>query len=196
MVTYSANTAAAIFEAAVQLMLKQGDGGLRVDAVAAAAGCNKRLIYHYFGNRESLVAAVYQQQWLLLRSSKNGLSENTRRFLDQQLRRLWPEFVSSEYPDPDSVTGLPGHEDMPGALSRALLLVVPLLLRGAARINSDVGAAGVSANNWQKVTSELIACVFSAESRDVSVNAYRVSEDSHTPSKPRYRMASASRVVD
>lgn len=177
-------------------MLKQGDAGLRVDAVAAAAGCNKRLIYHYFSNRERLIAAVYQQQCSVLRSDKNGLSASTRLFLDQQLRRLWPEFAASEHPQPHSATGLSGREDLRRALNRALLLLVPLILRGITHMKADAHGAGVSAADWQKVSAELIAGAFAAELSDRPDSTSEVSRRSHTSSKPRYRMASASRVVD
>jgi AcrR family transcriptional regulator len=192
MVTYRSDTAVAIFEAAMKTMLEQGDAGLRVDAVAAAAGCNKRLIYHYFGDRESLIAAVYQQQCLVLRSAENGLSESTRHFLDQQLQKLWPDFASSEDPQPDLATRGTASQE----LNRALLLLVPLLLRGFAREKGETGAAGFSASEWQKVSAEVIVGMFAADSRARSNKALSVSKHSRTASKPRYRMASASRVVD
>ena len=173
-------------------MLEQGDAGLRVDAVAAAAGCNKRLIYHYFGDRESLIAAVYQQQCLVLRSAENSLSESTRRFLDQQLQAFWPDLASSVYPNPDLSSRGPGSQ----ALNRALLLLVPLLLRGVARQKDEAGADGFPASEWQKVSAEVIAGIFAADSLRRSSESLSVSKRSHTASKPRYRMASASRVVN
>lgn len=196
MVTKHSDTATAIFEAATQLVLEQGDAGLRVDAVAAAAGCNKRLIYHYFSNRERLVAAVYQQQCSVLRLDGNGLSESTRLFLDQQLLRLWPELASSEYPHPLARTGSTRNEDLPRALNRALLLLLPLLLRGVARLKDDPDTAHDSVSDWQKVSAELIAGVFAADTLGKADRASVVSKRSQTSSKPRYRMASASRLVD
>ena len=196
MVTLHSDTAIAIFEAALSLMLEQGDAGLRIDAVAAAAGCNKRLIYHYFGNRESLIAAVYKQQCLVLRSAENGLSESTRGFLDQQLQYFCSDFALSEFARPDWVIPEPGTEALRRALNRALLLLVPLLLRGVARKKSDAGAVGFLANEWQKVSAELIAGVFAADSLASSDSTFGVSERSQTTSKPRYRISSASRLVD
>ncbi len=187
MVTASSNTAAAIFEAASRLMLEQGEGGLRVDAVAAAAGCNKRLIYHYFGSRDGLVAAVYQQQCRVLCSQGNGLSDHTRDFLYQQLQHLWPEFEPSL--DPDGA-------DLQQALKSALVLVVPSLMRAVAGVNTDPRETDFSIGEWQKVSAEMIAVLFDSEESVAADRATKVSERSQTFSKPRYRMASASRVVD
>ena len=49
---------AKIILAAQQLLLDHGRAGLRIDDVAQAAGINKRMIYHYFGDREGLIATV------------------------------------------------------------------------------------------------------------------------------------------
>ena len=43
-------------------MADLGAAGLRVDQVAALAKINKRMIYHYFGDKEGLTAKVIAQQ--------------------------------------------------------------------------------------------------------------------------------------
>ncbi|SEO90354.1 transcriptional regulator, TetR family [Luteibacter sp. UNC138MFCol5.1] len=47
-----------ILDAAMTEFSAYGIAGARVDRVAAEAGCNKNLIYIYFGNKESLFTAV------------------------------------------------------------------------------------------------------------------------------------------
>jgi AcrR family transcriptional regulator len=47
-----------ILEAATAEFSAHGVAGARVDRVAAAAGCNKNLIYVYFGSKETLFNAV------------------------------------------------------------------------------------------------------------------------------------------
>ena len=44
-------TSAAILEAATREFAEKGFGGARVDSIAARAGTNKRMLYHYFGER-------------------------------------------------------------------------------------------------------------------------------------------------
>ena len=47
-----------LIEVASKLMADLGAAGLRVDQVAALAKINKRMIYHYFGDKEGLTAKV------------------------------------------------------------------------------------------------------------------------------------------
>ncbi|MDH3645099.1 MAG: TetR/AcrR family transcriptional regulator [Gammaproteobacteria bacterium] len=47
-----------ILDAAAEAFAAHGPAGARIDAIAAAAGVNKRMLYHYFGNKEALFAAV------------------------------------------------------------------------------------------------------------------------------------------
>ena len=51
-------TRARILAAAEELFAAAGFAGTRIDAVAARAGANKRMIYHYFGGKEALFEAV------------------------------------------------------------------------------------------------------------------------------------------
>ena len=51
-------TRRAILDAATAEFSSRGLGGARIDAIAKRAGTNKRMIYHYFGNKENLFAAA------------------------------------------------------------------------------------------------------------------------------------------
>ena len=51
-----------LLQAAIQQLVTLGSAGIRVDQLAADAGINKRMIYHYFGNKDGLCAwALYSQ---------------------------------------------------------------------------------------------------------------------------------------
>ncbi len=52
-----------ILDAAADAFAGLGYAGARVDAIAAAAGTNKRMLYHYFGDKLGLHQAVLD--WLL-----------------------------------------------------------------------------------------------------------------------------------
>jgi len=54
----SAGTRAAILRAAEQVYAEHGLAGARTDAIAAAAGVNKALLYYYFKSKEGLYQAV------------------------------------------------------------------------------------------------------------------------------------------
>ena len=51
-------TSAAILAAAVKEFTEKGYSGARIDSIAARAGANKRMIYHYFGDKEALYLAT------------------------------------------------------------------------------------------------------------------------------------------
>jgi TetR/AcrR family transcriptional regulator len=58
----SARTRSAILKAAEQIYAEHGLAGARTDAIAAAAGVNKALLYYYFKSKEGLYEAVVGSQ--------------------------------------------------------------------------------------------------------------------------------------
>jgi len=53
----------AILEAAVQEFAERGYEGVRIEHVAKRAGCNKSLVYRYFGDRENLFREALRAQF-------------------------------------------------------------------------------------------------------------------------------------
>ena len=51
-------TRARILAAAIVEFAAKGQAGARMDAIARRAGSNKRMLYHYFGDKEGLFSAV------------------------------------------------------------------------------------------------------------------------------------------
>jgi AcrR family transcriptional regulator len=66
-----------LLQAAIQQLVTLGSAGIRVDQLANDAGVNKRMIYHYFGNKEGLCAWALDSQVVCL-----------ERFESEQRRRL------------------------------------------------------------------------------------------------------------
>lgn len=66
-------TKARILAAAKAEFARLGLGGARVDEIAEKAEANKRMIYHYFGNKEDLFAAVLEDVYLDIRTSERDL---------------------------------------------------------------------------------------------------------------------------
>ncbi|HHY51082.1 MAG TPA: TetR/AcrR family transcriptional regulator [Alphaproteobacteria bacterium] len=67
-------TKAAILRAARDVFCADGFNGARVDAIAARAKANKRLLYHYFGNKEALYEAVLLDAYREIRRGERELS--------------------------------------------------------------------------------------------------------------------------
>jgi len=70
----STRTKAAILVAARAEFAARGFEGARVDAIAGLAGANKRLLYHYFGNKEELYRAVLLDAYQEIRTGERALS--------------------------------------------------------------------------------------------------------------------------
>jgi AcrR family transcriptional regulator len=66
-------TRAAILVAATREFASEGFGGARVDAIAARAQINKRMLYHYFGNKEDLYLAVLEETYRDIRTAERKL---------------------------------------------------------------------------------------------------------------------------
>ncbi|NRB03273.1 MAG: helix-turn-helix transcriptional regulator, partial [Rhodobacteraceae bacterium] len=62
-----------ILAAAKAEFARLGLGGARVDEIADKAGANKRMIYHYFGNKEDLFTAVLEDAYLDIRTAEQEL---------------------------------------------------------------------------------------------------------------------------
>jgi AcrR family transcriptional regulator len=62
-----------ILVAARSEFCEYGLDGARVDRIAAGAAANKRLLYHYFGNKEALYAAVLLEAYREIRAGEQKL---------------------------------------------------------------------------------------------------------------------------
>jgi AcrR family transcriptional regulator len=67
-------TRAAILTAATTEFTAKGLNGARVDDIARRAGINKRMIYHYFGDKEGLYLAVLESTYAAIRTAEIGLN--------------------------------------------------------------------------------------------------------------------------
>lgn len=62
-----------ILRAARDVFCEQGFNGARVDQIAARARANKRLLYHYWGNKEALYSAVLLDAYREIRQGEREL---------------------------------------------------------------------------------------------------------------------------
>ena len=93
----------AILEAALAEFARHGYGGARVSRIAEAAGVNKRMLYHYFGNKEALYLAALERAYETIRARELALDVERmepREAVRALVRTIWshflehPEFVS------------------------------------------------------------------------------------------------------
>jgi len=96
-------TRAVILAAATAEITAKGLGGARVDEIADRAGVNKRMIYHYFGDKDGLYLAVLEAAYAEIRSEEIKLDLGKRDPVEgmrELLQFTWnyyrdhPEFLS------------------------------------------------------------------------------------------------------
>jgi len=95
-----ARTRERIIEAATAEFSRRGLGGARVDAIADAAGVNKRMLYHYFGNKEDLFLAVLERAYEKIRGQEESLrleNLNPVEAMRRLVRFTFRYFVENQY---------------------------------------------------------------------------------------------------
>ena len=77
---------------------RNGLGGARVDVIAARAKANKRMMYHYFGNKEALFRLVLEDAYGAFRQAEAALALDTEEPI-AALRKLvsfnWTYFLAN-----------------------------------------------------------------------------------------------------
>ena len=63
-----------ILAAALAEFSEKGLGGARVDVISERAGANRRMLYHYFGNKDDLFLAVLELAYSDLREAELALN--------------------------------------------------------------------------------------------------------------------------
>ncbi|MFZ9888215.1 MAG: TetR/AcrR family transcriptional regulator [Myxococcota bacterium] len=64
-----------ILQAAVEVFAERGYHGCRISDVADRAGVAYGLVYHYFGNKESLLAQIFKSNWNVFAKALEELAE-------------------------------------------------------------------------------------------------------------------------
>ena len=93
-------TKAEILRAAREEFCEQGFNGARVDAIAARARANKRLLYHYFGNKEALYSAVLLDAYQEIRRGERELSLSQHdpvEAMDRMVRFTFRHFLANPW---------------------------------------------------------------------------------------------------
>jgi AcrR family transcriptional regulator len=88
-------TREAILDAATADFARYGLGGARVDRIARRAGANKRMLYYYFGDKDSLFLAALEERYAHIRNAEREL-DLEHRDPREALRRL-VEFTWNYY---------------------------------------------------------------------------------------------------
>ena len=151
----SAETREAILEAAERMFGDEGLEGARTEAIAAAAGVNKALLYYYFGSKDRLYRAVlegyladFNRQALELLSSKGSARSLLLRYINLHFdfigahRHHGPLFQRMLMADQKSLARLAREYFLPR--SKALLKVIERGMRTGEFRRMDSTHAAIS----------------------------------------------------
>lgn len=188
----------ALLAAATEIVVVSGSAGLRVDAVAEAAEVNKRMIYHYFRDREGLLASVYANQAgvLMAHGALQPESRQVFRLILEQsgfIERSIGQDLSGGV-QLAKTTNAPAAESVDlSDLQRAVQILLPKILTLQAGFATS-GAGGraemeISAAAYYQFALDLARLALPGLAHEVNER----SERSHTTKKPTYRIISGSR---
>jgi AcrR family transcriptional regulator len=120
-----------------------GFGGARVDAIAERAGVNKRLLYHYFGNKEDLYRAVLLDAYAEIRRGERELdleALDPREAMDRLVRFTFRHFLANPWftsllatENQQGAAFLRGLPDIPALHSPLVDQIRTILAEGVAR---------------------------------------------------------------
>ncbi len=134
-------TRAAILEAAIVEFATRGLGGARVSRIAERACTNKRMLYHYFGNKEALYLAALEAVYETIRGKELALDVDHMppdEGMRALVRTVWQQFL--EHPEFISLLNsenlhraryLARSKRVPALQSPLVEMIARLLRRGA-----------------------------------------------------------------
>ena len=126
---------------------KMGLGGARVDVIAARAKVQKRMMYHYFGNKEVLYRFVLEQAYVDFRKAEADL-EIERDTPVVALRRL-VEFTWNYYLDNPEFISLVNTENLHKAKYLKQVSRLELLNKSFAKRMEGLLARGVASGDFR-----------------------------------------------
>jgi TetR/AcrR family fatty acid metabolism transcriptional regulator len=101
--TRSAKTRERIIVAAIEVFARTGFHGARVADIAEQAGIAYGLVYHYFHNKEDILAAIFTERWTEYVDYLREVGEMELGFREQ-MRRLVHFWVEVYRREPDLMT--------------------------------------------------------------------------------------------
>ncbi len=140
-------TKARILLAAKKEFAKRGLGGARVDEIAERAKANKRMIYHYFGNKEELFQTVLEDAYLDIRAAERKLdldSLSPKDALETLVRFTWNYYLRN----PEFIT-LVNSENLHRARHIKSLRSLPEAMRGLVELVENILERGKDSGDFR-----------------------------------------------
>jgi len=132
-----------IIEAAAALLAKSVDGEVSTREICDAAGVTAPTLYHYFGDKESLLRAVVDFGWTSFLESKRTVAAVVHDHIGDDIRAGWNNHIEFARKNPNfyRLMWSPGVASNSVALGEAHRMLYDRLKLGASRGQLRVSAA-------------------------------------------------------
>lgn len=169
-----------LIEVTAQAMARYGGAGVRVDRIAAESGINKRMIYHYFGDKDGVCANVLALQISALAPI---LHEAQLTLLRARLALLLP---SEGEPVDQRVVESGGLSATAQTYRRSAVIVLRALLDAQGQTSPSDDASA----RWSVLITRLCQLAF------VDHAAVSATESNSRPPKQRFSLSPVLQPVD
>lgn len=173
------NTRQRLIEVTAQAMAQHGKAGVRVDWIAAESGVNKRMIYHYFGDKNGVCTTVLALQISALAPMLN----------DAQLTLLRTRLASSLPSEVQLVNEQASEPEVSSPHAQTDRRPGVIVLRALLDAQGAVPPFDESSADWRALTTRLCQLAF--------VDHFAASPSGkETPPKQRFSLSPVLQAVD
>jgi AcrR family transcriptional regulator len=181
-----------ILEAASELLARSADADISTRAVGEAAGVTAPTLYHHFGDKEGLLAAVVDFGWAAFLESKRTTAAVVHEHVADDIRAGWDNHLefARENPNFYKLMWSPAISANSAAFREAFQMLYDRLelgaSRGQLRVSVETGARMI----MSAVTGAALSVIsqpdlfgdptFTTQLREAAVAAVTVTADTHT----------------
>ena len=137
-----AATRARLLQVAISEFAAKGYSGARIDAVAARAKVNIRMIYHYFGGKEALYIEVLEHTLAKLRADELKLDFSAMTPLDGIMQLF--DFIDGHFTDHPELMKLLSSENLNKARFMQKSAAIPMMATPVLRLLQTLLQRGVA----------------------------------------------------
>jgi len=192
-----------ILEAASELLARSADADISTRAVGEAAGVTAPTLYHHFGDKEGLLAAVVDFGWAAFLESKRATAAVVHEHVADDIRAGWDNHLefARENPHFYKLMWSPAVSANSTAFREAFEMLYDRLELGASRGQLRVSAGMAARMIMSAVTGTALSLIsqpdlfgdatFATQLREAVIASVTVVADSPSTGKRRAREASA-----
>jgi AcrR family transcriptional regulator len=192
-----------ILEAASELLGRSADADISTRAVGEAAGVTAPTLYHHFGDKEGLLAAVVDFGWATFLESKRATAAVVHEHVADDIRAGWDNHLefARENPSFYKLMWSPAVSANSAAFREAFQMLYDRLELGAGRGQLRVSVGTGARMIMSAVTGAALSLIsqpdlfgdptFATQLREALIAGVTVTTDSPSTSKRRARAASA-----